>query len=405
MLAQLLTVGTMPRGESSHANMVSGALTVRWCFTFCLMLALAESNAFCGTSSMTWRRVRVKNGGKGWHRWNASQFSDTQHDTVPTMNLRWIEDFIALCDTRSFSVAAQRRYITQSALSKHIKALESWLGSEALIDRSSNPIVLTPVGAAFRERAIQIIALLKSAQREAESSSRAVRNIYIAAPHVLSVTFFPSVSRLLGASGKDICLRIIANNFRESLACYESCECDLLLCYNNAIHNLPFDSSEQDKITLGNDYLVPVSVADDQGQPKYRLGDDCRECLPYLAYADETYLGAVLKRQPSFLQRSLQLSSRGESTFAESLRAGVRGGLGLAWLPLGLVEKDLKSGAIAIAGGMDDCIPLDIEVYRKRQMGRREVQDTWDLLKVHGGNYRKLELPDVKEVDLSEDGV
>lgn len=319
------------------------------------------------------------------------------------MNLRWIEDFLALCDTRSFSAAAQKRYITQSALSKHIKALEAWLGSESLIDRSANPIVLTPAGEAFRERAIQIVALLKSAQREAASSSRTVRNVYVSAPHVLSVTFFPTVSHLLAASGKNICLRIIANNWRESVACYENGECDLLLCYNNVIHNLPFDTSGQDKLVLGNDYLVPVSAADSRAQPKYRLEDSCDDSLPYLSYGDETYLGAVLKRQPSFQEKSSQLSSRGESTFAEGLLAGVRGGLGLAWLPLGLVERDLSTGGVAIAGQLNDCIPLDIEVYRKREITRTEVEETWELLRGYGERYQKLRLPDIRGISIPQD--
>ncbi len=322
---------------------------------------------------------------------------------VPTMNLRWIEDFIALCDTRSFSVAAQKRYLTQSALSKRIKALESWLGSEPLIDRSSNPVVLTPVGEAFRERAIQIVALLKSAQREAENTSQSVRNVYVASPHVLSVTFFPTVSHLLADSGENICLRIVANNLRESVACYENCECDLLLCYNNEIYQLPFDTSDQEKLLLGNDYLVPVSVADHRGQPKYHLRGDSNETLPYLAYAEETYLGSVLTRQPTFLRANSRLSSRGESTFAESLRAGVRAGLGLAWLPLGLVETDLETGAIAIAGQLDDCIPLNIEVYRKLEIARTEVKDTWDLLRTYSGNVQRLELPDISQIDVSAD--
>jgi len=156
---------------------------------------------------------------------------------------------------------------------------------------------------------------------------------------------------------------------------------------------------------LGNDYLVPVSVTDSDGRPKYRLEDGSDECLPYLAYGDETYLGAVLKSQSSFLQKSSQFDNRGESTFAEGLRAGVRGGLGLAWLPLGLVERDLDTGGMAIAGQLKYCIPLDVELYRNHQTTRPEVEETWELLRGYGERHQRLQLPEVKGVNVSEDEV
>jgi len=49
------------------------------------------------------------------------------------MNLRWLEDFLAVCETRSFTEAAHRRFLTQSALSKHMQALEIWWGVGTLL--------------------------------------------------------------------------------------------------------------------------------------------------------------------------------------------------------------------------------------------------------------------------------
>ncbi|WP_308723805.1 LysR family transcriptional regulator, partial [Metapseudomonas otitidis] len=46
------------------------------------------------------------------------------------MNLetKWLEDFVALANTRSFSQAAERRFVTQPAFSRRIRSLEAALG-------------------------------------------------------------------------------------------------------------------------------------------------------------------------------------------------------------------------------------------------------------------------------------
>ena len=61
------------------------------------------------------------------------------------MNLSWLEDFLALAATGSFSRAAAARHLTQPAFSRRIRALEEWLGAE-LFDRSAQPARCTEAG-------------------------------------------------------------------------------------------------------------------------------------------------------------------------------------------------------------------------------------------------------------------
>ena len=90
------------------------------------------------------------------------------------MNLRWLEDFLAVCETRSFTDAARSRFLTRSALSKHMQALEVWLGVGALLDRSTSPVGVTYAGLAFKETAAQIVMLLNSARRATQIADRLV---------------------------------------------------------------------------------------------------------------------------------------------------------------------------------------------------------------------------------------
>ena len=59
------------------------------------------------------------------------------------MDTKWLEDFISLAETRSFSRSAQLRHVTQPAFSRRIQALEAWAGID-LVDRSSYPRPFMP---------------------------------------------------------------------------------------------------------------------------------------------------------------------------------------------------------------------------------------------------------------------
>ena len=63
-----------------------------------------------------------------------------------------LDVFLTLCDTRSFSLAAQKLTLTQSAITKKIQRLENNLGV-ALFDRSKRQIDLTKEGAVLMHQA------------------------------------------------------------------------------------------------------------------------------------------------------------------------------------------------------------------------------------------------------------
>jgi DNA-binding transcriptional LysR family regulator len=72
------------------------------------------------------------------------------------MNLKHLEHWLALAETGSFSRAAEKLHITQSALSRSIQVLEEELGG-ALVDRIGKRNELTPLGLSVLERARRIV--------------------------------------------------------------------------------------------------------------------------------------------------------------------------------------------------------------------------------------------------------
>lgn len=72
------------------------------------------------------------------------------------MRLSYLREFVTLADSLSFTETARRLYLTQSALSKHMGALEKELDAK-LIARTGSGIALTDIGSAFREDAETIL--------------------------------------------------------------------------------------------------------------------------------------------------------------------------------------------------------------------------------------------------------
>ena len=83
------------------------------------------------------------------------------------MNIRHLEHLLALADTGSFSRAADRCFITQSALSRSIQNLEQDLGGQ-LLDRIGKRNELTPLGQEVVARARRIVLDAGELRRSAE---------------------------------------------------------------------------------------------------------------------------------------------------------------------------------------------------------------------------------------------
>ena len=72
------------------------------------------------------------------------------------MNLKQLEHLLAVAEAGSFSRAAERLHLTQSALSRSIRLLEEDLGTR-LLDRMGKRTELTPLGLTVASRARRIL--------------------------------------------------------------------------------------------------------------------------------------------------------------------------------------------------------------------------------------------------------
>jgi LysR family transcriptional regulator, low CO2-responsive transcriptional regulator len=114
-------------------------------------------------------------------------------DWVP--DLRQLRAFVAVVEEGSFTLAARRIFVTQSAVSHSLRALEEQLSCR-LLDRTGKGVGVTAEGEVLLNRCKKILFELEQASRDLDSLRRwGQTRIRIGAPHSLCHFLIPSVLR------------------------------------------------------------------------------------------------------------------------------------------------------------------------------------------------------------------
>ena len=294
------------------------------------------------------------------------------------MEIKWLEDFISLANTLSFSRSAQERHVTQSAFSRRIKQLETWVGVP-LVDRATFPAHLTRAGQDFLHVAQEAVSSLYRVRNDVRASQGIKANtLSFAASHTLSITFFPSWLQRIEPRFGTLSTRLSADNsvegFVNSLIEGES---DFLLIYAHPAVPLMIDQARFAYKTLGRENIIPVSAPDAEGLPLHRI-DEAGPPVRYLAYGPGAFFGHALTSL--FRQRPLDRITVYENTMSEGLKAMVLAGWGLAWIPESILVDDLAAGRVVKAGDPSWELSVDIRLYRYLANERPIVRRFWDAL-------------------------
>lgn len=297
------------------------------------------------------------------------------------METKWLEDFVSLAETRSFSRSAQLRHVTQPAFSRRIQSLEAWAGTD-LVDRSSYPTRLTQAGKTLHEQSLELLQALQSTRAMLRAHTAAAGDVIeFAVPHTLAFTFFPAwLSGLKGSVGV-VKSRLIALNVHDAVMRLVEGSCDLLIAYHHPTQPIQLDAERYEMLALGQDQLAPYVRPNAQGQPSLLLPGSAQQPLPYLAYAPGAYLGRVIE-QVLKQHGTVHLDRIYETDMAEGLKAMALEGHGIAFLPASAVRHEVKAKKLVAVPGLL-AATLDIRLYRERPHGRKSkslVDHFWDDL-------------------------
>jgi LysR family transcriptional regulator, hypochlorite-specific transcription factor HypT len=301
------------------------------------------------------------------------------------METKWLEDFVSLAETRSFSRSAQLRHVTQPAFSRRIQSLEAWAGID-LVDRSAFPTRLTPAGETLRSQALEILGALQAARNMMQAHQASGQDmIEFAVPHSLAVTFFPHWVMDLRPRFGALKSRLIALNVHDAVLLLTEGSCDLLIAYHHPSQPLQLSPERYEMLSLGHEVLAPYAKRGDDGEPLFRLPGSANERVPFLSYAGGAYLGRLVEQVIKLSPVPLRLDSIYETDMAEGLKAMATEGHGVAFLPASSVSKELADARLVRASHPGVCeLTMEVRIYRERPEVARHTkasaQALWEFL-------------------------
>ena len=292
------------------------------------------------------------------------------------METKWLEDFVSLAETRSFSRSAQLRHVTQPAFSRRIQSLEAWAGTD-LVDRSSYPTRLTPAGETLYAQSLEMLQALQSTRAMLRGHTSAGQDVIeFAVPHTLAFTFFPAWVSSLRENFGPIKSRLIALNVHDAVLRMVEGSCDVLIAYHHPMQPIQLDSERYEMVSLGQEVIAPFVKADAQGAPLFKLPGSSNGLLPYLGYAPGAYMGQMVDLILKQSTVPIHFDRVYETDMSEGLKAMALEGHGIAFLPHSAVKKELRARRLVSATppefkGME--ITMEVRAYREAPT-RKDVQ-------------------------------
>jgi DNA-binding transcriptional LysR family regulator len=309
------------------------------------------------------------------------------------MELKWLEDFVTLAETGSFSRAAEQRHVSQPAFSRRIQSLEAWVGA-ALIDRTTYPTRLTPAGEVFIDRARELIENVINARSFVRGQRVGVgEQLVFAVPHSVSFGFFPRWFVALEQRLGPIPVRLNAMNVHDAVLQLVERSCDLLISYHHPSQPIELDAVRYDMMVLSRELLQPYTGTKG-GRAVYKLPGTPQKPVPFLAYTQPAYLARLTETLVATSDPPLHLERCYETDMAEGLKMLALQGKGIAFLPSRSVTEEVELGQLKVAHSQLSA-PLEVRLYRERpsreRPGKPLANEIWSLLATLDISGRTLE--------------
>ena len=298
------------------------------------------------------------------------------------MQLKWLEDFVVLAETQSFSKAAALRHVTHPAFGRRIRALELWCGVQ-LLDRTGYPVELTEQGAAFLNIARDVLRNLEEFKEQVVDGGRDGRHevLRIATGRTLASTQLP---RWLALARKELPtaeIKINTGSLHDGILTLSEGHADMLLSYFHPRLLINLNSAEVDCQSIAKESLVAVCASHD-GQPLYRLPGSKTRPVPHIRFQATLALSKIEgearrnRDKPCHLVTTIQIDS------PEAALDFCLTGAGVAWLPMGLVRPALATGQLMKADPGAPDFPFEIRAYRLRTKAGPIAEWFWRKLPV-----------------------
>lgn len=251
------------------------------------------------------------------------------------MEFAALKAFVAVAETGSFSVAAERLFLSQPAVSKRIAALESELDAR-LFDRIGRTVTLTEGGVALLPRAQKLLMELEDSIRAISSLSGEVRGtLCFATSHHIGLHRLPPTLKRFTQMYPQVRLDIRFMDSEAACVAVEHGELEL------GIVTLPPEPSI--KLTTEVIWEDPLGIVVSRNHP---LAEQADVTLDQLAQhvavlpATNTYTRQIAELAFSRLGLTLEVAL--STNYLETIKMLVSVGVGWSLLPNTMLDKHIS---------------------------------------------------------------
>jgi DNA-binding transcriptional LysR family regulator len=297
------------------------------------------------------------------------------------MQLKWLEDLVALSQTRSFNRAAELRHVTHPAFGRRIRALEEWAGA-TLVERGKSPVTLTAAGERLLEDGRDLLqGVVQAREMLRGAAGRHDSTVTLATGRTLARTLVadwlvrlqPLLERKQGR------VQIRTRSLAETAQMLDLGEVDFMLTYHHALLAVQLNARRFTYITMAQDRLVPVTRCDARGQRLHEF--DTGRAVPYLACGPTLALGRLVTDHLANHPQAPLLRHVVECDSADALLEYCLQGLGVAWLPWSLVAAACKVKQLAVLGDARLAIAFEVRLYRAKKRLSELAEAMWKTAK------------------------
>jgi DNA-binding transcriptional LysR family regulator len=257
------------------------------------------------------------------------------------MDVRQLEMFRAVAEAGSFTAAALRLHVSQSAISRQLKLLEEELGT-LLLERTGRGVNVTPEGHILLTAANRIWRDMQEVVAQIADTQKLQRGaISLGGGMTVCLHVLPKLLKKFHSLYKNVDLRITTGTAGELLRRLREHEIDLLLL------TLPIVGDDLEVLHVLKEEMVVVTA-------KHHELTRTRTIEPHAVAHQRLILfesGSNTRRvvDEFFLEQKIDVNVVMETENVEIIKAMVANGLGVTILPYGAMAADLRSGRFAWA--------------------------------------------------------
>ncbi|MEN8840932.1 MAG: LysR family transcriptional regulator [Octadecabacter sp.] len=288
------------------------------------------------------------------------------------MRLEWIDDILAVHDTGSLRAAADIRFLTASAFTRRIKAVEEALGGE-LFDRNNKPLTLRPHVLEAIPELRDAAASLRGIQSQLGALKGQQKRTRLICQHTLSVLWAPKVTRVLSETGKSV--RVRSGSRDECLLSIIKSDADVAIVYEEPDTVTAEANDLFDRMLLGQEEFMPVMAAG--GADKLARAIEAQQ-IPLVTYPRNLFLGEVLERVLSTRPlKDMKVTTVAESGLGPAVLEFVREGIGVGWLPTSMITNELEDGEFKAATDIFPSFDLNIVALKSNRERTKSGAVVW----------------------------